>query len=51
MPIVIALFLANLTDYEFLLVLLGKKLEILSGNMNIWTQLLLKIADFCFAVF
>ena len=46
MPIEIATFLANLTDYEFLLVLLGKKLEILSGNMNIWTQLLLKIADF-----
>ena len=46
MPIEIATFLANLTGYEFLLVLLGKKLEILSVNMNIWTQLLLKIADF-----
>ena len=38
MPIEIATFLANLTDYKFRLVLLGKKLEILSGNMNIWTD-------------
>ena len=46
MPNEIATFLANLTDYEFFLVLLGKKFETLSVNMNIRTQLSLKIADF-----
>ena len=46
MPIQMAVHLASLTDMEFLLVLLGKRSEVLCANMDIWTQLLLKSASF-----
>ena len=46
MPIETAIYLANLTDREFLLVILGKRLEEVCANMSTWTQLLLKFANF-----
>ena len=46
MPIQMAVHLASLTDMEFLLVLLGKRSEVLCANMDIWTQFLLKSASF-----
>ena len=44
MPIEMAVHLASLTDMEFLLVILGKKSEVLCANIDIWTQLLMKFA-------
>ena len=46
MPIEIAVYLANLIDKDFLLVISGERLETLCANMNTRTQLLLEFADF-----
>ena len=51
MPIEIATYLANLTESGVFLVLLGKRLEPLGVDMNIWTQLLLKFANFVSQLF
>jgi hypothetical protein len=48
MPIEMAVHLASLTDIEFLLVILGKKSEVLCANIDIWTELLLKFASYMF---